>query len=98
MAKNIMQYEFEIDLLNNVITIFKYDEDYFDFEVNSFWNWVKDNDLNHWCNDYYDASERDNHGQEVGEYSRDEYFDLSHEDLKKDLTKYLMSSKFKKYF
>lgn len=97
-AKKIMQFDFNVDTLENVINIHTYEETFFDIPIDSFWQWIKDNGLNDYCNDYYDASRPDNHGQDTGSLSRLEYLDLSHETIKKDLIHYITQSKFKKYF
>jgi len=55
-----------------------------------FFKFIRDNDLHLWVNDYYDASESDRHGQQIGEYTKDEYFKLDFESkIKSDITKFL---------
>ena len=93
-----MNFEFEIYQEDDVITIHKHDETFFDIILSDYWIWLKTNDMHLWCNDYYDASQSDRHGQQVGKYSKDEYFELPYSELKADLTKYLLQSKYKKYF
>jgi len=93
-----MQFEYDVFLSDDIISITKHDETFFDIILNDYWEWIKTNDLNHYCNDYYDASQSDRHGQEVGKYSIEEYFDLHYDTIRADLNKYLLQPKFNKYF
>jgi hypothetical protein len=93
-----MQFDFDINFKDEVITIHKHDEEFIDIPLERFWVFVRENDLNDYCNDYHNPSEFDGHGQDVGKYDKQEYFDLSYETIKADLSKYLLTPKFKNYF
>jgi hypothetical protein len=54
--------------------------------------------MNQWCNDYHNPAEYDGHGQDTGEYTKQEYFDLPYDHIKADLEKYFLKPIFKKYF
>lgn len=92
-----MKFEYDILLSDDIITIIKQDETYFDIIASDYWKWIKDNRMNHYCNDYYEPREYDGHGQVVGKYSMEEYFNLPYSEIKQDLSKYLLESKFKKH-
>jgi hypothetical protein len=91
-----MNFDYEIFLNDSLIAILPYSGEDFDIEIQEFWNYVKSRGLHEYCNDYFDASERDGHGQQEGKYSFEEYFNLSHAEIKTDLEKYLSLPKFKK--
>jgi len=93
-----MKFEYDIFKDDDIITIHNHDETFFDMTIEEFWSWVKRNEMHNWCNDYYDASESDCHGQEVGVFTKEEYFDQSYDEIKSALEKYLLMPKFKKYF
>ena len=94
--KKSMQFSYEID--KGVIYIFIHDGKDFDIDIQSFWRYIKQNDMNNWLVDYHDATQHDGHGQVSGTYSFDEYFDLTYETIKADLEKYLYEPKFKNFF
>ena len=96
--KKRMQFDYDVNLLDDIITIHKHDEEFFDIPLDRFWVYVKENGLNEWCNDYYNPAEYDGHGQDVGKYEKEEYFDLSYDTIKADLSKYLSTPKYKNYF
>jgi hypothetical protein len=83
-----MQFDFEVYLADNILTIHKHDETFFDITIHTFWDWIVANKLN---------VEYDN-GEEVESISKIEYFDLPYEDIKKNISQYLLTPKFKKYF
>lgn len=96
--KKDMHFDYEIYMEDDIITIHKHDETFFDILINSFWNFITENDMNQWCNDYHNPAEYDGHGQDTGEYTKDEYFDLPYDHIKADLEKYFLKPIFKKYF
>jgi hypothetical protein len=92
-----MKFDYDIYLSDDIITIHKHDENYFDIILDEFWIWIKKNEMNFFCNDFYDPSKADGHGQESGILSKDQYFDQHYDTIKADLEKYLLMPKFKKY-
>jgi hypothetical protein len=58
--------------------------------MDKFWNWILKKGYNHYCEDYYDPSEPDNHGQKVGTLTRENYYDLKYQLIKNDLVEYLI--------
>ena len=61
----------------------------FSLSMDKFWGWVERNGLNGYCEDYYDPSAPDCHGQNVGTLSREAYYNLHYELIKQDLIDYL---------
>jgi hypothetical protein len=96
--KTDMEFQYDVFKEDNIISIYKTDDSTFDIGITEFWNFIKREGLHEYCNDYYDGSLPDCHGQDAGKYSEDEYFDLSYQDIKKDLKEYILKSKYKKYF
>jgi hypothetical protein len=50
-------------------------------------------EYNHYCLDFHDPSKADGHGQDVGVLTKERYFMLNYNDIKKDLEKYLHEKK-----
>lgn len=92
------KFEYEVYLSDDIITIHRHDETYFDIILEDFWTYIDKNDMNHYCNDYYDPTQNDGHGQDSGKLTKDEYFDQHYDTIKADLEKYLLLPKFKKHF
>ena len=88
---------FEYDFLEkeDLILIMSNDDSFEDFTIDreAFWRWVVKNDLNAYFMDYFDPKESDGHGQVSGKMKRDEYFGMSYQAIKKDLTQYLKIQK-----
>lgn len=93
------RFDYFVDYPEDSITITSIDDEFPDFSISlsRFWNWAKSNNLNQYCEDYYDASEDDGHGQRTGEYTMKEYFDNFHAMAKDDIHGYLIATKNKKY-
>ena len=93
MNKN---FDYEIIHDEGVIEIIYYFEESFSISMSEFWKYVKQNGLNEYCNDYFDPSQIDGHGQDCGVLKRDEYFDIDkNADLKTDLA-FFLKNKFNK--
>mgnify|MGYP006275436871 FL=1 len=90
-----MDIEFEVLHKEGIIAIVSIDDSFspVNLSIDKFWGWVERNELNTYCEDYYDPSEPDGHGQLTGTLSFGEYFDLYHELIKKDLIDYLKTHK-----
>jgi len=87
-----MNKNFDYDIIHDegIIEIINYHEESFSISINEFWNFVDKNGLNEYCNDYYDPSQRDGHGQKSGVFTRREYFEYTDENsLKNDLATFL---------
>ena len=84
-----MKFEIVIYLTDNIITIHKHDETFFDIKISSYWKWVTTNALNTYNNDSFEASN----------LNKDEYFGLNdYETIKSHITKYISETKFIKNF
>jgi hypothetical protein len=84
-----MKFTYDVHIEHDIIEIHKEDDTYIDIIISEYWEWIKRYDLHHYCIDYFDARESDGHGQEIGKYTKEEYFNLSYESIKDDLTTYL---------
>ena len=83
-------FDYEIIQDEGVIEIINYYEESFSISLNEFWNFVDKNGLNEYCDDYYDPSQSDGHGQQSGELTKEEYFEFVDENsLKNDLATFL---------
>ena len=90
-----MGIEFEVLHKEGIIAIVSIDDSFspVNLSIDKFWGWVERNELNTYCEDFYDPSEPDGHGQNSGTLSFGEYFDLHHELIRKDLLEYLKKHK-----
>ena len=87
MNKN---FDYEIIYEEYVIEIMNYNEESFSVSLDDFWDFVYKHGFHEYCNDYYDPSEHDGHGQKSGELTREEYFEyVDDNSLKHDLAIYL---------
>lgn len=86
--------EYEIFQDEGTILISSVDDSFVEYylKISSFWRWVRANELNTYCNDYYDTSEQDGHGQDAGKLTKEEYFNRHHLIIKEDLIKFLQQS------
>lgn len=86
-----MNISFELLEHDGVIHIESVNEEFtpYTIDMDKFWGWIVKQGLNQYCNDYYDPNEANNHGQETGTFSREEYFDLHYSIIKLDLIKYI---------
>lgn len=86
-----MSIAFEVLKHEGVIVIDSVNDSFptIELDIQKFWNWVKYNDLNTFCEDYFDPNEPDGHGQNSGTLNFDEYFDMHYELIKKDIEQYL---------
>lgn len=89
-----MNFDYEVFEQDETIEISNFDEKdpskSFTIGLYRFWDWVESTGLNQWCNDYYDASQYDGHGQDTGKFTMDEYFDtVGIELVKEDMAKYI---------
>ena len=90
-----MRISYEVISQEGIIIIESVDEsfDTISIDLDAYWSWVKREGLNQFCDDYYDPSEYDGHGQSSGYFSQEEYFNLHHSIIENDLIKYLKSKK-----
>jgi hypothetical protein len=92
-----MQFDYDILFNDELITITFDDDKFIDVPLSDYWEWVKFKNLHHYCNDYYDASISNRHGQQVGKLTLDEYCQQGYNVIKADLEKFILEPKFKKY-
>lgn len=92
-----MRISFEVLFNEDTIIVESVDEsfDTISLELYKFWDWIKRNELNAFCEDYYDPSESDGHGQRSGYLTLEEYFTQSHSLIEDDLITYLKQKKTK---
>ena len=92
-----MRISFEVLFKEGTIIVESVDEsfDILSLELEKFWDWVKRNDLNAYCEDYYDPSESDGHGQRSGYLNMEEYFSQNHALIEDDIITYLKQKKTK---
>lgn len=88
-----MDFEYEIFLGEDVITVFYGDESSTDISLSKFWAWVKHYELNEWVHNYFNPAEPDGHRQDTGFHSFEEYFALPYQKLKADIEAYLLKRK-----
>ena len=83
-------FDFESD---DIIVVSSLDDEFDDFTIgaDNFWKYVVHHELNTYCEDFYDASEPDGHGQRTGTIGREEYFNSHHAIVAQDLEQYLLS-------
>jgi hypothetical protein len=93
-----MKFEHEIHFSDDIITIHKHDETYFDIILDDFWKYAKENNLNDYCHDFYDPTQENGHGQDCGSLDKEEFFDISYHDMQYYLEDYLSMPKFRKHF
>ena len=86
MNKN---FDFDIEYDDGTIEIYNYNEESFSISIDEFWKFVTKNGFHEYCNDFYDPREHDGHGQECGEFTMEEYFDIDKNSFKHDLAIYL---------
>lgn len=88
----IMPISFEIIDSEGVIYIESNTESFspFNLSIDTFWSWVRTHELHGFCSDYFDATQPDCHGQDAGYFTKEQYFDLHYELIKKDLIDYLV--------
>lgn len=86
-----MDISFEILEHDGVIHIESVNEQFspYTIDIDKFWGWVQKQGLNEYCNDYFDPTHPDNHRQETGTFTREEYLDLHYTIIKIDLVKYI---------
>jgi len=89
---------FDYEIIDDLITLYFHDEQETSIEIKTllYWNWITENNYNDWVSDFYSPAQHDGHGQETGTYTKEEYFNLPYETIKKDLIQYLQKPKFKK--
>ena len=92
-----MRISFEVLLKEGTIIVESIDDsfDTLSLEISKFWDWIKRNELNAYCEDYYDPSEIDGHGQRSGYLTMDEYFKQNNSLIEDDLINYLQQKKTK---
>lgn len=90
-----MRISFEVLENEGTIIIESVDEsfDTLSIDLEQYWSWVKREGYNAYCDDYYDPSELDGHGQDSGHLTQEEYFNLHHSLIEQDLITYLKSKK-----
>jgi hypothetical protein len=90
-----MLISFEVLLKEDIIIVNSVDDsfDTLSIEIHKFWDWVKRNELNAYCIDYYDPSEVDGHGQDSGYLSMEDYLNLNPKIIENDLITYLKNKK-----
>ena len=73
-----MDISFEILDHDGVIHIESVNEQFspYTIDIDKFWGWVQKQGFNEYCNDIFDPTHPDNHRQETGTFTREEYFDL----------------------
>ena len=86
-----MDISFEILEHDGVIHIESVNEQFspYTIDIDKFWGWVQKQGLNEYCTDYFDPTHPDNHRQETGTFTREEYLDLHYTIIKIDLVKYI---------
>lgn len=88
MAKKDMNFEYEINLVDGIITIHKHDETFFDILVSTYWRWVLNKELNF----------HDNNSFKAYNLNVDEYFGMNdYQTIKEHLKTFISDSKFKNY-
>lgn len=92
-----MRISFEVLFKEGTIIIDSVDEsfDTLSIELDKFWDWVKRQGLNAYCEDYYDPNEIDGHGQRSGFLTIEEYFSQNNAFIEDDLITYLTTKKTK---
>lgn len=90
-----MRISFEVLPKEGTIIIESVDEsfDTMTIDLDTYWSWVKRQNLNAYCEDYYDPSEFDGHGQVSGYLNQEEYFSLNHSLIEDDIITYLTTKK-----
>lgn len=83
-----MNFNFEIFKREELITIYFEDESSIDIDILDFWNFIKREELNLHCTDYFNPNQVDGHSQILGKYSLDEYLGISYQNIHADLIKY----------
>ena len=93
-----MNFNYEIFLREEFISIYFEDESTIDIDIQDFWDFIKSRELNHYTLDYFNPQEADGHSQELGKYSYDEYFSIPYQNIHADLVKYFKFNNINKYF
>ena len=63
---NFMNFNYEIFLREEFISIYFEDESTIDIDIQDFWDFIKSRELNHYTLDYFNPQEADGHSQELG--------------------------------
>lgn len=84
-----MQFEYEVFMGDDVISVFYHNETTEDISMTTFWMWIKKKEYDEWTIDYFDPVEHDGHRQESGRFSMEQYFSQPYETIKKDIKEYL---------
>ena len=64
---------FEYEILKETLLISLLNGDDFELDIEDFWTFVVNHELNHFCYDFPDPSQADGHGQITGTYTLEEY-------------------------
>lgn len=78
---------------NEIVIEVYYNDSFIEIRKSALFNFVKNNNLNDWVDDYYDPNEPDGHAQATGSYTMKQYFELPFEQIEKDILKYLKYTK-----
>jgi hypothetical protein len=76
------------DSNERIIEIY-YNNDFMDIDKEKLYQFVVENNLHYWVDNFYDPKESDGHGEQTGYHSFEEYFNLPFENIEDDILLYI---------